>query len=80
MKQIWPVLRSLIPLLPKGAQQYFIGYMVVTSLITILDVAAMSLLAVMIGPALTGGSLRLPVIGEIPSGGSVALVGLGAAC
>ncbi|GAB6857048.1 ABC transporter ATP-binding protein [Microbacterium xylanilyticum] len=77
MKQIWPVLRSLIPLLPKGAQQYFIGYMVVTSLITILDVAAMSLLAVMIGPALTGGSLRLPVIGEIPSG-SVALVGLGA--
>ena len=77
MKRLWPVLKSLIPLLPKGAQQYFIGYMIVTTLITVLDVVAMSLLAIMISPALTGAPLNLPLIGEIPSE-SIALVGLGA--
>lgn len=65
MKRIWPVLKDLLPLLPKGAQRYFVGYMVATSLITALDVIAMSLLAVIIGPALSGGTLSLPLIGEV---------------
>ncbi|GAA1215453.1 ABC transporter ATP-binding protein [Microbacterium maritypicum] len=77
MKQLWPVLRGLIPLLPKGAQRYFVWYMIITTMITALDVAAMSLLALMIGPALTGAPLTLPVIGEIPSE-SLPLIGLGA--
>ncbi len=65
MKGIWPVLRDLLPLLPLGAQRYFVGYMVATTLITALDVVAMSLLAVIIGPAVSGGSITLPVIGEV---------------
>lgn len=77
MKQLWPVLRALVPLLPKGAQRYFIWYMVVTTLITALDVVAMSLLAVMIGPALTGSPVKLPIIGEVPAE-SLPLIGLGA--
>ncbi|WP_173922219.1 ABC transporter ATP-binding protein [Agromyces sp. Marseille-P2726] len=66
MKRVWPVLKSLLPLLPQGAQRYFMGYMVATTLITALDVAAMSLLAVILGPALTGAPLNLPILGEIP--------------
>lgn len=66
MKRIWPVLKGLLPLLPLGAQRYFAGYMVATTLITALDVVAMSLLAIIIGPALTGGTLKLPLIGEVP--------------
>lgn len=66
MKRIWPVLKDLLPLLPTGAQRYFVGYMIWTTLITALDVVAMSLLAVILGPALTGAPLRLPLIGEVP--------------
>lgn len=66
MKEIWSVLRQLLPLLPKGAQRYFVGYMVATSLITSLDAIGMALLAIVIGPALTGSSITLPVIGTVP--------------
>src|SRR3954447_3184703 len=66
MNRIMPVLRGLLPLLPKGAQRYFVGYMIATTAITALDVIAMSLLALIISPVLTGGTLNLPIIGEIP--------------
>lgn len=66
MKRVWPVLRDLLPLLPPGAQRYYTGYMVASTLITALDVIAMSLLALIIGPALTNGELRLPIIGVLP--------------
>ena len=65
MKEIWRVLRLLLPLLPKGAQRYFIGYMVVTSLITALDAVGMSLLAIVIGPAIAGTDINLPVVGKV---------------
>lgn len=42
--------------------------MVATTILTVLDVVAMSLLALIIGPAVTGSTLRLPVIGELPDG------------
>ena len=67
MKEIWRVLRLLLPLLPKGAQRYFVGYMVVTSLITALDAIGMSLLAIVIGPAIAGTDIDLPVIGSVSS-------------
>ena len=65
MKEIWRVLRLLLPLLPKGAQRYFIGYMVVTSVITALDAVGMSLLAIVIGPAIAGTDINLPVVGKV---------------
>ncbi|WP_223625940.1 ABC transporter ATP-binding protein [Microbacterium sp. EST19A] len=77
MKRIWPVLRDLLPLLPEGARRYFAGYMVATTAITALDVVAMSLLALIIGPALSGGTLSLPIIGEVPTE-SLPLLALGA--
>ncbi|MBC9927534.1 MULTISPECIES: ABC transporter ATP-binding protein [unclassified Leucobacter] len=67
MKSIWRVLRQLLPLLPLGAQRYFVGYIVATSLITLIDAVAMGLLAVVIGPAITGASIKLPVVGELPA-------------
>lgn len=78
MKGIWPVLKGLLPLLPKGAQRYFVGYMIITTMITALDVVAMSLLALLIAPALSGGTLTLPIIGTIRQE-DIALVAL-AAC
>lgn len=65
MKRVWPVLKKLLPLLPVGAQRYFVGYMIATTAVTALDVIAMSLLAIVIGPAITGGSISIPFIGQI---------------
>lgn len=65
MKRVWELLKELLPLLPAGAQRYFVWYMFATTLVTILDVIAVSLLAIVIGPALTGGTLNIPLIGEI---------------
>jgi ABC-type multidrug transport system fused ATPase/permease subunit len=67
MKLIWGTLRDLLPLLPVGARRFFFWYMLVTSLITVLDVAALGLLALVIGPALSGAKLSLPVIGVLPA-------------
>lgn len=65
MKQIWSILTQLLPLLPRGAQRYFVGYIVATSLITALDAVGMSLLAIVIGPAIAGTTIHLPVIGAV---------------
>lgn len=65
MKRVWELLKELLPLLPKGAQRYFVWYMIATTAVTVLDVVAVSMLAIVIGPALTGGTLTIPIIGEI---------------
>ena len=53
-------------------------YMVATTAITSLDAVAMALLAVIIGPAITGGSVSLPLVGELSADAAplVALVAL----
>ncbi len=65
MKRVWELLKQLLPLLPRGARRYFVGYMFSTTFVTILDVIAVSMLAIVIGPAITGGTLKLPIIGVI---------------
>ena len=65
MKQIWITLRQLLPLLPKGAQRYFAMYMAVTSVITILDAIGITMLMIVIQPAITGAPIKLPVIGAL---------------
>jgi len=66
MKLIWSTLRELLPLLPSGARRFFVWYMVWTSLLTALDVAAMGLLAVVITPAVNNTDIELPIVGTLP--------------
>ncbi|MEK8228008.1 hypothetical protein NKG05_20835 [Oerskovia sp. M15] len=49
-----------MPLLPRGARRFFGYYIVVTSVLAIFDVAAMSLLALVISPIVTGRTSRFP--------------------
>ncbi|UOQ59931.1 ABC transporter ATP-binding protein/permease [Leucobacter rhizosphaerae] len=65
MKELWTTLRQLLPILPSGARRYFIGYVLATTAITALDAVAMGLLAIVIGPAMAGNSMKLPIIGEV---------------
>ena len=63
MKNIWVTLRQLLPLLPQGAQRYFVLYIVFTSMITALDAIGMALLAVTMGPMLLGKDIVVPGFG-----------------
>ncbi len=65
MKLIWATLRDLLPLLPSAARRFFLWYAVIQSALTLLDVAAMGLLALLIGPIVAGTQLTLPVVGTL---------------
>ncbi|SFR95699.1 ABC-type bacteriocin/lantibiotic exporter, contains an N-terminal double-glycine peptidase domain [Microbacterium sp. cf046] len=67
MKLLWSTLRRLLPLLPAGARRFFAIYIVSTSALTLLDVGAMALLALVITPIVTGAPITLPIIGTFPA-------------
>jgi ATP-binding cassette subfamily C protein len=56
-----------MPLLPKGAQRYLITYASVTAALALLDVVALAVLALVMGPMVSGAPVNLPLIGEIGS-------------
>lgn len=67
MKLLWKTLGGLLPLLPAGARSFFLVYIVVTSALTVLDVGAMALLALVITPIVTGSAITLPLLGTFPA-------------
>lgn len=78
MKELWALYRELVTALPTGARRFLQGYSVGLGALSILDAAALMLVAVVIGPLATGSSVTLPLIGEI-SGARVFVV-LGVVC
>lgn len=66
MKVIIRTWRSVVPLLPGHAQRFLYFYIVITSLLSLIDVAALGLLAVSLGAMAIGAPVHLPIIGEIP--------------
>ncbi|WP_347401199.1 ABC transporter ATP-binding protein [Microbacterium esteraromaticum] len=59
-------LRSLLPHLPSWARRFLVQFSVLTALLALVDIAALMLLALTLGAAASGGTLRVPVIGSIP--------------
>ena len=69
MKRSFHQLQELLPFLPAGAKGYILRYCVFSSLLALLDVAALALLALSIAGMLQGDAVRLPLLGTIqPSG------------
>lgn len=66
MKKLWSALRDLLPLLPGRARQFLLIYIVSTAILSLFDVAAMSLLALIITPVASGAPVTLPFFGELP--------------
>ena len=75
MKVIWRTWARLLPLLPGRARRFLVWYMVASACLSLLDVAALGLLALALTPMLTGsgGSASLPLLGEV---GNVAVIGV----
>nr|WP_250544655.1 ABC transporter ATP-binding protein [Canibacter zhuwentaonis] len=51
--------------LPKGAKSFYIWYSIITSSLTLLDTAALGLIALTVTPLIGNLTVKLPVIGEI---------------
>lgn len=71
MKALLTTLRRLVPLLPAGARRFLTGYMVATSALALLDIAALGLLALTLTPMVQGDPLTLPLVGTLDDGAHV---------
>ena len=78
MKSIWQLYQKLLKALPSEARRFLIGYSASLGMLSILDAAALALLAITIGPIVNGTDLSLPILGEVTGAGLIAL--LGAVC
>ncbi len=74
MKNIWATLRELLPMLPAGARRFFVVHVIASSALTVLDVAAMALLALVITPAVGGNPISIPILGTFPPSATPLLV------
>ncbi len=61
------MLRDLPPLLPGRARHFLVIYIVCTAILALFDVAAMSLLALIITPVGAGTPVVLPFLGTLPA-------------
>lgn len=67
-------LADLLPLLPAGARRFLAWYVVLSSALALLDVAALGLLALTLAPMIQGSPVSLPLVGEIPPDGYVGVL------
>lgn len=74
MKVIWKTFRELVPWLPGNAQSYLWRYIVVSCLLSLLDIGAIMLLALTLSPMLANNPIRLPIIGVIQPSGYIWLI------
>ncbi len=65
MRQVLSAFRSMLPLLPRGARRFLWVYVVISSALAVLDIAALMLLAVALTGMVQGQPLQLPVIGAL---------------
>jgi len=69
VKRIVQTARRLLPHLPDSARSFIGWYIVLSSSLAILDIAALSLLAASLAGMLAGASVALPVLGRIDQSG-----------
>ena len=71
MALIWKTLRKLMPLLPAKARSFLILFVVASSLLAILDIAALGILAISLTAMAQNAPVNMPLVGEIDTDGYV---------
>ncbi|GMA90008.1 hypothetical protein [Homoserinibacter gongjuensis] len=71
MKQVLSLYRDLVAALPAGGRRFLWTYSWLLAFLAIFDAAALSLLALIIGPVATGSTVTVPIIGELDTVGVV---------
>ena len=74
MTAIWRTMRSLMPLLPPRAQRFLWVYVVISSALSLLDVAALMLLAVSVTSMLQRVPVTIPLVGSVDVDGYVWII------
>lgn len=67
MKAAVKRLRLIIPYLPEGSVSYMVRYVIVSCLLTLLDVAAVMLLGLSLSTMMTGKDVAIPILGLVVS-------------
>ncbi|MEL0626275.1 ABC transporter ATP-binding protein [Salinibacterium amurskyense] len=67
MRLILKTLRELVPLLPDRAQRFLWGYIVASTSLAILDIAALGLLAISLSSMVANQPVQLPIVGAVPA-------------
>ncbi|MGO0576767.1 ABC transporter ATP-binding protein [Ornithinimicrobium panacihumi] len=75
MTRLFRALRQLLPLLPASTRWFLIGYAVISSVLAVVDILALSLLALTLAPMIQNRPVSLPVVGEVPPEGYAWLLG-----
>lgn len=76
MKAILGRYRDILDILPAASQRFLWGYSILLAALSVLDAAALGLLALAIGPILSDTSVELPVVGEVSGPGLLVMLGL----
>ena len=62
MLRLWRALRQLLPLLPPSTRWFLLGYAVLSALLAVVDILALSLLALTLAPMVQGRAVQLPLL------------------
>lgn len=65
MKAIWRLYREVLAVLPHRARRFLSIYAILLGLLSILDAAALALLALLIAPLVSGDPVELPIVGTL---------------
>src|SRR5690554_1032767 len=76
MKSHLRLVGELLTALPSNARRFIVGYSVSLAALAVLDAMSLALLAVVISPLATGGSVVLPVLGAVEGIGLIWLLGV----
>lgn len=76
MKATWRLYRDVFEILPKNARRFLVGYSTALGLLSVLDAAALGLLAIAVSPIISDSTLTLPVIGTVKDDGLIVILGL----
>jgi ABC-type multidrug transport system fused ATPase/permease subunit len=71
LRQLISLFRDVLAVFPPGGRRFVLAYGWLLASLAILDVAALGLLAALIGPIAAGQAASLPVVGELSTAGLV---------
>jgi len=69
MRALWDALSNLLDLLPRVARNFLVRYAISSSVLSLLDILALSLLALVLGRVATNSPIVLPIVGELTETG-----------
>lgn len=75
MKLVTASYRELLGYLPADARSYLLRYVIVACLLTVLDIGAITLLALSLTPMITRSTISVPLLGEIGESSYIWLLG-----